>query len=84
MFYRDHFIFSNPPDAALDLVSQTVGTDRIVDEFIYTCTHTTAIDWLLPGVPPTGKSLRIPMTAIVNIRGDRLFNEHIVRPARRL
>lgn len=31
----------------------------------------------LPGVPPTGKYLRIPFTAIVNIRGDRLYHEHI-------
>lgn len=31
----------------------------------------------LPGIPPTGKYLRIPFTAIVNIRGDRLFHEHI-------
>lgn len=31
----------------------------------------------LPGVPPTGKDLRIPFTAVVNIRGDRLFHEHI-------
>lgn len=31
----------------------------------------------IPGIPPTGKSLRIPFTAIVNIRGDRLYHEHI-------
>jgi carboxymethylenebutenolidase len=31
----------------------------------------------LPGIPPTGKSCRIPFTSIVNIRGDRLFHEHI-------
>lgn len=31
----------------------------------------------LPGVPPTGKPLRIPFTSAVNVRGDRLFHEHI-------
>lgn len=31
----------------------------------------------LPGVPPTGKKLRIPFTGIVNVRGDRLYHEHI-------
>jgi carboxymethylenebutenolidase len=31
----------------------------------------------LPGVPPTGKHLSIPFVGIVNIRGDRLFHEHI-------
>ncbi|KAK3937015.1 hypothetical protein QBC46DRAFT_393808 [Diplogelasinospora grovesii] len=76
-FYREHFIFSNSGDAALELVSRTVGIDRIVDEFLFNCTHDRVIDWLLPGVPPTGKSLSIPFTSIVNIRGDRLFHEHI-------
>jgi len=35
------------------------------------------IDWLLPGVPPSGDKLSIPMVAVVNIRGDRLCHEHI-------
>jgi carboxymethylenebutenolidase len=87
-FYRDHFIFKwavpqrnqsqmlmllrNPRDAALELVSRTVGSDRIVDEFIFHLTHDTAVDWLLPGMAPTGKKLAIPMVAVVHIRGDRL------------
>lgn len=31
----------------------------------------------LPGIPPTGRKLAIPFTAVVNIRGDRLYHEHI-------
>lgn len=31
----------------------------------------------IPGIPPTGKPLRIPFTSVVNIRGDRLYHEHI-------
>lgn len=31
----------------------------------------------LPGIPPTGRKLEIPFTAVVNIRGDRLYHEHI-------
>ncbi|KAK4040685.1 hypothetical protein C8A01DRAFT_15497 [Parachaetomium inaequale] len=76
-FYRDHFIFSNPADAALELVSRTVGIDRVVDEFLFNCTHDRVIDWLIPGIPPTFKPLSIPFTGIVNIRGDRLYHEHI-------
>ncbi|KDR83485.1 hypothetical protein GALMADRAFT_235649 [Galerina marginata CBS 339.88] len=76
-FYRDHFIFSNPADAQLQVVSRTVGSDRVVDEFVYHLTHDRTVDWLLPGVPATGKKLAIPMLAVVNIRGDRLYNEHI-------
>ncbi|KAK9366111.1 hypothetical protein V1509DRAFT_630915 [Lipomyces kononenkoae] len=76
-FYQDHFVYCNPDDTALELVSRTVGIDRVIDEFVSSFTHTREIDWLIPGIPPTGKKLRIPVTAIVNIRGDRLSHEHI-------
>ncbi|KAI5362524.1 Putative NTF2-like domain superfamily protein [Septoria linicola] len=76
-FYRDHFIFSNPDDTALELISRTVGIDRVVDEFIYKFTHDKTPDWLFPGVPPTYRYVQIPMMAVVNIRGDRLYHEHI-------
>ena len=76
-FYRDHFIFNNPEDTSLELVSRTVGVDRVIDEFILCFTHDKMIDWLIPGIPPTGKSVRVPFTSIVNVRGDRLYHEHI-------
>ena len=40
-------------------------------------THDIEIDWMLPGVPPTGKHVEVPTVAIVNFRGDKLYHEHI-------
>ncbi|KAM0715805.1 hypothetical protein Q7P37_008319 [Cladosporium fusiforme] len=76
-FYRNNFIFNNSADTELELVSRTIGIDRVIDEFIYKFTHDREIDWLLPGVPPTHQKAEIPFTAVVNIRGDRLYHEHI-------
>ncbi|KAL1847976.1 hypothetical protein VTK73DRAFT_10221 [Phialemonium thermophilum] len=76
-FYRDNFIFLNSLDTELELVSRSIGIDRVIDEFIFKFTHDRMIDWLLPGVPPTGLKAEIPFTAVVNIRGDRLYHEHI-------
>ena len=45
-FYRHHFIFCNPEDADLELVSRTIGVDRVVDEFNYKLTHDRQVDWL--------------------------------------
>lgn len=45
-FYRNHFIWNNPSDTGLELVSRTVGIDRIIDEFVFVCTHDRVIDWL--------------------------------------
>ncbi|KAK7962016.1 uncharacterized protein PG986_002841 [Apiospora aurea] len=76
-FYTNHFVFANPPDTELELVSRTVGIDRVIDEFVTKMTHDRVVDWLVPGVPPTGKYLQVPFTSVVNIRGDRLYHEHI-------
>ncbi|KAK5993886.1 hypothetical protein PT974_07323 [Cladobotryum mycophilum] len=29
-FYRDHFIFCNPPDTSMKAISRTVGSDRVI------------------------------------------------------
>ncbi|SPO05421.1 related to dienelactone hydrolase and related enzymes [Cephalotrichum gorgonifer] len=77
LFYRDHFIFHNPEDAETVLISRSTGIDRVIDEFLFKCTHNSQMDWLVPGIPATGRQLNIPMNAVVNIRGDRLYHEHI-------
>jgi carboxymethylenebutenolidase len=76
-FYTHHFVNSNPEDTKLIPISRTVGKDRVVDEMLFCFTHTREIDWMLPGVAPTGKYVEIPLVAIVCFRGDKLYNEHI-------
>ena len=76
-FYKHHFIPTTPKDTKLVPISRTVGTDRLVDEMLFCFTHDVEIDWMLPGVPPTGKYVEIPLVAIVCFRGDKLYNEHI-------
>ena len=76
-FYQHHFVYSNPPDTRLIPVSRTVGTDRLVDEMVFCFTHTCEIPWMLPGVAPTGRYVEIPLVAIVNFRGEKLYHEHI-------
>lgn len=58
-------------------VGRTVGTDRVADEFVLHFTHTTTIDWMLPGIAPTGRPAEVPMVAIVQFQGDKLMHEHI-------
>jgi len=76
-FYTDHFVNSNPPDTALVPISRTVGATQVVDEMLFSFTHTTEIPWMLPGVAPTGKRVEVPLVAIVNFRGSKLYHEHI-------
>ena len=76
-FYAEHFIPKMPKDAALTPLSRTVGADRVVDELIFSFTHDEEIEWMLPGVVPTGKAVSVPLVAIVAFRGDKLHHEHI-------
>ncbi|MGZ0714391.1 dienelactone hydrolase family protein [Pseudomonas palleroniana] len=76
-FYQHHFVHGNPKDMALTPLSRTVGASQIVDEFIMSFTHDSEIDWLLPGVAPTGRRVEIPMLGVVKFRGPKLYHEHI-------
>jgi carboxymethylenebutenolidase len=76
-FYKDHFIGRNPPDTTLTPVSRTVGKDSVVDEMIFAFTHTSEVDWMLPGVAPTGRRVEVPLIAIVRFVGDKVAHEHI-------
>ena len=76
-FYAHHFIPKCPADIKLVPISRTVGADRVVDEMVVSFTHDVEIDWMLPGVPPTGRRVEIPVVAIVGFRGDKLYHEHI-------
>jgi carboxymethylenebutenolidase len=76
-FYLNHFVHANPDDTKLIPVSRTIGADRVVDEMLFCFTHNREIDWLLPGVRPTGRYVEMPVVAIINFRGNKLYHEHI-------
>ncbi|MFI7900532.1 dienelactone hydrolase family protein, partial [Acinetobacter baumannii] len=71
-FYQYHFVHQNPKDMKITSISRTVGSTQVVDEFIMSFTHDAEIDWLLPGVKPTGKYVEIPMLGVIQFRGSKL------------
>jgi carboxymethylenebutenolidase len=76
-FYTHHFIPKLPGDRRSVVLSETVGPDTVVLEVVTRFTHTVEIDYLLPGIPPSGKTLEIPTVIIAKFRGDKLYHEHI-------
>jgi carboxymethylenebutenolidase len=58
-FYTNHLVGKFfPPDVIIKPVSRTVGNNQVVEEMVISFTHTTIIDWMLPGVLPTGKKVK--------------------------
>jgi carboxymethylenebutenolidase len=76
-FYSKRFIPQMPADTEMIPLSRTIGNDQLVDEMIFKFTHTIRMDWMLPGLAPTGKRVEVPLVAIVRFRDGRLAHEHI-------
>ena len=58
-FYKNHFIGKMPKDIKITQISRTIGKDQVVDELLLRFTHDKEIDYMLPGISPTGKYVEI-------------------------
>ena len=77
LFYGQHFVSKLPPDFKSDLISRTIGDDRLVDELLAEFTHTVPMDFLLPGVAPTGRKVVVAVVVVAGFRDGKLAHEHI-------
>jgi len=76
-FYSEYFVGRQASDMRLDLTSRTVTAERVVDEMTVSFTHDVEIPWILPGVPPTGRSVTVPIVAVITFVGGLVDSEHI-------
>src|SRR5215469_15601102 len=76
-FYAKCFLPQIPPDLEMVSVSGTIGKGRLVKEMVFRFTHSIPVDWMLPGIQPTGKRVEIAMLAVVQFEGDKLAHEHL-------
>lgn len=77
LFYERDFIPNMPPDTKLTPISRTVGEEQLVDEMIFSFTHTQEMPWMLPGIPPTNRYVEVALVAIVRFKDGKLAHEHI-------
>lgn len=77
-FYAEHLVGRFfPPDAEILTVSRTVTSERLVDETVVRFTHTMEMDWMLPGVPATGRPVEVGVVVVVTVEDGKVANEHI-------
>lgn len=76
-FYSERFIPQMPPDTRMTPVSRTIGVERVVDEMVFEFTHTIKMDWMLPGLAPTNRHVKVPLVVIIHFRDGKLAHEHI-------
>jgi carboxymethylenebutenolidase len=76
-FYKNHFIGKMPDDIKVVRISRTIGKDQVVDELIVSFTHDREIDFMLPGIPPTGKYVELPHVVVMHFSHGKISHEHI-------
>ena len=76
-FYTHHFVGKMPADTRIERISRTVGSDQVVDELIMYFTHDCPIDYMLPGISPTGRKVALPHVVVMKFKGGKGAHEHI-------
>jgi carboxymethylenebutenolidase len=76
-FYSSEFVGHTPADAVLHPIARTVSGDRVIDEFILEFTHDREIPFMLPGIAPTGRKVRIPAVVVMGFEEGKVAYEHI-------
>jgi carboxymethylenebutenolidase len=76
-FYKQHFIGKIPADTKVERISRTVSDDQVVDELILSFTHDIEIDYMLPGIPPSGRYVEIPHVVVMKFADGKIAHEHI-------
>lgn len=76
-FYSVHFIGTWPEDVSITEVSRTIGQNRVVAELVMNFTHDRVMDTFLPGMPPTGRPVQLPVVVVMGFERDKVSYEHI-------
>jgi carboxymethylenebutenolidase len=76
-FYEQYFVGKWPADTTVTQISRTVGEEQVVDELLLRFTHDVSLAFMLPGVPPTGKSVELPVVVVMKFENRMIAYEHI-------
>src|SRR5574341_145151 len=76
-FYEQYFVGKWPADTTVTQISRTVGADQVVDELLLRFTHDVPLALMLPGVPPTGKPVALPVVVVMKFENGKIAHEHI-------
>src|SRR3990167_11449570 len=76
-FYKHYFIPKMPKNMDITHISCTIDNERLVDEVLFKFVHDSEIGFMLPNLPPTGKTVIVPLVVIVYIKNNKVDKEHI-------
>jgi hypothetical protein len=74
-FYKQYSAQSHLFDN--EIISRIEGDDCIVEQSIVTCQHSENIDWILPGVRPTKKQIKVPLCTVTNYQNSLIVSRFV-------
>jgi carboxymethylenebutenolidase len=76
-FYATAFLAQMPSDLTPVPISQVIAQNYIIEEAVFSFTHDQVMDWILPGVPATGKRIEIALVGIIKFENGKISHEHL-------
>ncbi len=76
-YYRDMFIPSIPSEWEHTVTNRVMTEDTIVEEAKVRLVHSKQMDWFLPGIPPTGKTVEMELVIVIQFRDGKMAAERI-------
>jgi carboxymethylenebutenolidase len=76
-FYSSYFIGHWPEDTKIVHISRTIGSEQLVDEMVMHFTHDRVMETFLPGVEPTGATVRLPVVVVAGFAAGKVAFERI-------
>jgi carboxymethylenebutenolidase len=75
--YHVYFLAQLPADMTAVPISRVVGENILAEEAVYQFTHDQVMDWLVPGVPPTGQCVEPGVVDIITFENGKIASEHL-------
>ncbi len=76
-YYRDMFIPAIPSEWEHTVTNRVMTEDTIVEEAKVRLVHSKQMDWFLPGIPPTGKTIEMELVIVIQFRDGKMAAERI-------
>ncbi len=76
-FYAEEFFRGIAPDTQMTPIAQTIAESTLVDESVISFTHDVPMEWLLPGIAPTGRKLEFAMIAVISFEAGKIASERL-------
>ena len=76
-FYGEEFFRGIPADTKTTTVAQTIAGNVVIDEWVVSFTHDVPMEWMLPGIAPTGRSAELAMITVISFEDGKSASERL-------